>query len=69
MRVTQEDVARVPTSNLRVPRAKFGVLWAAAELRRQKQGEHGILDWYVAGVAVTCEWLAGAMIQPAAGAP
>jgi len=55
--------------NLRVPQADFGALWAAAELRCREQAEHGVTDWYSAGVAATCEWLAGAVIRPGAGVP
>lgn len=62
VRVTEDDVARVPVGNLRVPRAEFGALWAAAELRCEEQA-----DWYAAGVAATCEWLAVAVIKPATG--
>ncbi len=69
VRVTENDVARVPVGNLRVPRADFGALWAAAELRCEEQAARGVADWYTAGVAATCEWLAGAVVQPAAGAP
>ena len=69
VRVTEADVARVPVGNLRVPRAEFGAVWSAAEQRDREQGERGVTDWYPAGVAVTCRWLAGATVvrRPGAG--
>src|SRR5690348_11460379 len=69
VRVTERDVARVPVENLRVPRADFGALWTAAELRCEEQAERGVADWYVAGVAAACEWLAGTIVEPSTGAP
>jgi len=67
MEVTASDIARVPVTNLRVPRAEFGVLWATAERLCDEQGERGITDWYGAGVVVTCRWLAGAATRTATG--
>lgn len=69
MRVTEDDLARVPVSNLRVPRAEFGALWIAAEQRCVEQATDGVTDWYAAGVAAACEWLADAVLRPATGAP
>lgn len=69
MRVTEDDLARVPVGNLRVPRAEFGALWLAAEQRCAHQAADGVTDWYPAGVAATCEWLAGAVLRPSTGAP
>jgi hypothetical protein len=60
--VTEADVARIPQTNLRVPRAEFVAVWAAAEQRCAA-------DWYAAGVAVTCRWLATATVRPATGRP
>lgn len=60
VQVTDVDIARVPVTNLRVPRAEFGALWAAAERLSEQQGKAGGADWYAAGVVVTCRWLAGA---------
>lgn len=65
--VTAAEVALVPVGNLRVPRAQFGALWSAAERRNAEQGECGVTDWYAAGVAVTCRWLAGATVRPSSG--
>ena len=67
VRVTQADIARIPASNVRVPRAEFAALWAAAEQRCDEQGARGVTDWYAAGVAATCEWLASAVFRPASG--
>lgn len=69
MQVTEDDLARVPVGNLRVPRAEFGALWIAVEQRCAEQTADGLIDWYAAGVAATCEWLAGTVVRPATGAP
>ncbi|WP_219419976.1 hypothetical protein [Pseudonocardia nigra] len=63
MEVTENDIKRIPVGNLRVPRAEFAAVWAAAELLDQQQGDRGVTDWYAAGVAVTCEWIAGAVVR------
>lgn len=68
MRVTEDDLARVPVGNLRVPRAEFGALWISAEQRCAEQAADGVADWYAAGVAATYEWLAAAVLRPATGA-
>lgn len=65
--VTESDIARVPVTNLRVPRAEFTVQWISAERRCDEQVEHGVTDWYAAGVAATCEWLATAVVRPRTG--
>jgi len=49
--VTAADIARVPPGNVRVPRADFAAVWAAAE----RDVSH---DWYALGVAQTCRWIA-----------
>jgi hypothetical protein len=67
VRVTEADIARIPAANLRVPRAEFAALWITAEQLCDEQGERGMTDWYAAGVAATCEWLAGAVFRPATG--
>ncbi len=67
VRVTQAEIARVPLGNLRVPRAEFGAVWAAAEQCNTEQGERGLTDWYAAGVVVTCRWLAGATVRSSTG--
>jgi hypothetical protein len=63
--VTACDVAKIPAGNIRVPREEFAALWKAAE---QYEREHP-LDWYAAGVVVTCRWLAEAIVRPANGRP
>lgn len=63
MEVTEDVVARIPPGNLRVPRAEFAVVWAAAERLNREAGERRALSWYPAGVAVTCRWLAGAIVE------
>jgi hypothetical protein len=64
--VTDADIARIPVGNLRVPRAEFGAVWAAAEDRTRPRDE-GVSGWFTAGVAVTCRWLAGAAVESAGG--
>jgi len=54
VRVTAADVERIPAGNLRVSRAEFVALWVAAERRVDEDYS----DWYAAGVAMTCRWMA-----------
>ncbi len=61
--VTEVDIARIPPTNLRVSRTEFAALWTAAEQRCDEQDRRGGHDWYSAGVAITCEWLAGATVR------
>jgi hypothetical protein len=63
MDVTDADVARIPPRNLRVPRAEFVAVWAAAERHLSEHPK----DWYGAGVAVTCRWLANATVRTKSG--
>lgn len=65
--VTESLLARVPQGNLRVPRAEFGALWAEAERLNREQTGRPDPDWYPAAVAVTCRWLAGAVVEDQAG--
>jgi hypothetical protein len=68
--ITAEDLERIPPGNLRVPLAEFGAVWAAAERRCVELGQRGVReDWYPAGVAVTCAWLAAAVVRPTVGRP
>jgi hypothetical protein len=62
MEVTENDIARIPVGNLRVPRAEFAALWAAAEQLNKEQAARGFTDWYAGGVVVTCRWIAGAVV-------
>jgi len=65
--VTPADIARVPAENLHVSRAEFAALWAAAERHEEEQARRQVLDWYGAGVVVTCRWLARAIVRPPSG--
>jgi hypothetical protein len=57
MKVSAEAVAKVPGENLRVSRADFGALWAAAE-HMGSEPAGGADDDYVVAVVWTCRWLA-----------
>ena len=46
--VTEVDISCIPVEHLRVSRAQFGAVWAAAERRNTDQGQLGITDWYAA---------------------
>src|SRR5918999_393126 len=63
MEVTARHVADIPRGNLRVPRAEFVLLWRLAE----HLAESGRADWYIAGVAATCRWLACAAVPSILG--
>jgi hypothetical protein len=67
MEVTESLLACVPVGNLRVPRVEFGALWTEAERLNREQTGRPDPDWYPAGVAVTCEWLAGVVVEDAMG--
>ena len=56
VKVTEAEVARIPSTNLRVPRVEFVGVWIAAERRVSH-------DWYALGVAMTCRWLATAIVR------
>lgn len=62
MRVTEAHVAGIPPGNLRVSSAEFVELWIAAEGLCDEQTRRTIEDWSAAAVAITCEWLAGAVV-------
>ena len=65
--VTAEDVARIPRTNLRVPRDEFIAVWVAAERCQEEQARCGVSDWYAGAVAVTCRWLARGTSRPSNG--
>jgi hypothetical protein len=67
MEVMARHIAAIPAGNLRVPRAQFAAVWADAEERDREQGARGVLDWYAGAVAVTCRWLAGAVVHTPSG--
>src|SRR3954454_12277423 len=64
MEVTTQHVENVPRSNLRVPRSEFVTLWRVTE---QHLTVARPSDWYVAGVAMTCRWLACAAVPSVLG--
>jgi len=55
MELAGADIARIPQTNLRVPRADFVAVWIIAEERVSH-------EWYALGVAVSCRWLAQATV-------
>lgn len=63
MEVTARHIEDIPRGNLRVPRTEFAALWRVTE--------HLLVvnpaDWYVAGVAMTCRWLACAAVPSVLG--
>jgi hypothetical protein len=60
--IAAELVERIPVGNLRVRRADFVAVWVEAERIVDQNTRTGATDWYIAGVAVTCRWLATAII-------
>ena len=67
MEVTEKDIARIPVRNLRVPRDDFVAVWIEAQRLCRDNGQRGVSDWYPAGVATTCSWLAGAIVRASSG--
>lgn len=67
MELTAADVAGVPATNLHVPVAEFVALWAAAEAFSDQPAGAVADDWYIAGVVITCRWLARATSRPVSG--
>jgi hypothetical protein len=65
--VTEADLAKVPVENIRVPRADFGTVWAAAERHISAEADHGATDWFAGGVVVACRWLAAAIVTDQIG--
>jgi hypothetical protein len=63
MDVTDRDVDAIPAGNLHVPRGDFVAVWSAVERHLVENP----VDWYAAGVAITCRWLANATVRPASG--
>ena len=61
--VTARLVEEIPCGNLRASRTEFVLLWRLAE----HLAESGRADWYVAGVATTCRWLACAAVPSILG--
>ncbi len=63
MEVTARAVEGIPRGNLHVSRDEFVALWRLVE----HLGEANPADWYVAGVAATCRWLARAAVPSILG--
>src|SRR5918992_3576925 len=63
MEVTARAVEDIPRRNLHVSRDDFVALWRLVE----HLGGAGPADWYVAGVAATCRWLACAAVPSILG--
>jgi hypothetical protein len=63
MEVTARAVDAIPRENLHVARDDFVALWRLVE----QVGEARPADWYVAGVAATCRWLACAAVPSILG--
>ncbi len=63
MEVTARNVEEIPRGNLRVPRNEFVALWRVTEHLMVANSA----DWYVAGVAMTCRWLACAAVPSVLG--
>ena len=58
MEITSREIEGIPPGNLRVPRGDFVAVWSAAERSLEKLKRQGKGDWYLAGVVVTCRWIA-----------
>jgi hypothetical protein len=65
--VSAADIAKIPGSNVRVPRAEFVALWQMAERFHDEQVRRGVSDWYGDGVVEACRWLANAIVRPDTG--
>ena len=63
MEVTARAVEGIPRGDLHVSREQFVALWRLAEHLSESSGA----DWYVAGVAMTCRWLACAAVPSILG--
>jgi hypothetical protein len=63
MEVTAQAIENIPRRNLHVSRDEFVTLWRLVE----HLAEAHPADWYVAGVAATCRWLACAAVPSILG--
>jgi hypothetical protein len=63
MEVTARAVEAIPRGNLHVSQDEFVALWRLVE----HLGEANPADWYIAGVAATCRWLACAAVPSIMG--
>lgn len=62
MEITARVVEAIPRGNLRVPRDEFVAVWDTAERLANEKSTRGEGDWYLAGVVVTCRWIACATV-------
>lgn len=72
MEVTEADIARIPPRNLRVPVTDFVQVWLAAEQRNReataiRSTDPEYFDHRSAAIALTCRWLATAIVRPEDG--
>ena len=63
MEVTAQHVDAIPRGNLRISRSDFVALWRVVE----HLGTTSPVDWYVAGVAMTCRWMACSAVPSVLG--
>ena len=63
MEVPARAVEAIPRGNLHVSQDEFVALWRLVE----HLGEASPADWYIAGVAATCRWLARAAVPSILG--
>lgn len=63
VKVSNNELQRIAAENIRVPRAEFAVIWAAAEKRAMERGHRHVTDWRTGGVLMTCRWLAHATVR------
>lgn len=69
MEVTERDIRKIPRGNIRVPRDEFVAQWVRAEEMCESAATVDSTIRYAAGVAVTCRWLATAIVKPPDGRP
>ncbi|GAY09627.1 hypothetical protein [Pseudonocardia sp. N23] len=62
MRFDEREIEKIRPGNLRVPRSEFAALWDTAEVQASELAASGYTDWVSGGVAMTCRWLAGAVV-------
>jgi hypothetical protein len=55
MELTAQHIEQIPPGNLRVPRAEFAAVWAAAEHLCDVNDERKVSDWYTVGLSADLE--------------
>ncbi|HVK20314.1 MAG TPA: hypothetical protein VM677_03030 [Actinokineospora sp.] len=63
MDLSGADFDNIPRGNLRVQRVEFARVWLAAECESDAHPS----DWRLAGVVMTCRWIATATVRPESG--